>query len=145
MFLDASAIVAILGDEEDAEFLLSKIQQANSPVIYSSLSIYEAVIGLARKKFIGAHGDQLPTLPSFIQQAQIHVARFIEAIDATEIPIGAAMHRIAIEASRNYGRAVAHPARLNFGDCFAYACAKAHNVSLLYKGDDFPLTDIVSA
>ena len=38
-----------------------------------------------------------------------------------------------------------HPAALNFGDCFAYACAKQARVPLLYKGDDFPQTDIEAA
>ncbi len=38
-----------------------------------------------------------------------------------------------------------HAARLNMGDCFAYACARTHNASLLFKGDDFALTDVVGA
>ncbi len=38
--------------------------------------------------------------------------------------------------------AVGHKADLNFGDCFAYACAKAHRLSLLYKGNDFSQTDL---
>ncbi|ATU92405.1 type II toxin-antitoxin system VapC family toxin [Phyllobacterium zundukense] len=145
MFLDASAIVAILADEDDAEYLLSKIQQWKKPIHYSSLSIYEAVISLARKKSLVVEGNKLPTHPTLIDQAQRHVETFIETIGATEIAIDSATHRVAIKASRNYGRAVAHPARLNFGDCFAYACAKVHNIPLLYKGDDFPLTDIESA
>ncbi len=37
------------------------------------------------------------------------------------------------------------PARINFGDCFAYALAKTANRPLLYKGDDFSRTDIASA
>jgi ribonuclease VapC len=38
-----------------------------------------------------------------------------------------------------------HPAALKFGDCFAYACAKQLGIPLLYKGDDFPQTDIAAA
>lgn len=41
-----------------------------------------------------------------------------------------------------YGKVVGHPAKLNLGDCFAYACAKAIEVPLLYKGDDFVRTDL---
>jgi ribonuclease VapC len=46
-----------------------------------------------------------------------------------------------LRASRLYGRG-RHKAALNFGDCFAYACAKTLDVPLLCKGDDFPQTDI---
>ncbi|MBR0924530.1 type II toxin-antitoxin system VapC family toxin, partial [Bradyrhizobium diazoefficiens] len=41
-----------------------------------------------------------------------------------------------------YSRLVDHPAQLNFGDCFAYACAKAYRIPLLYKGNDFAQTDL---
>ena len=48
----------------------------------------------------------------------------------------------ALEAARTYGKAVGHEADLNFGDCFAYACAKGYRAALLYKGDDFAKTDL---
>lgn len=48
----------------------------------------------------------------------------------------------AIDASMKYGKALEHKADLNFGDCFAYACAKANRLALLYKGNDFSLTDL---
>ncbi|MBB4186540.1 type II toxin-antitoxin system VapC family toxin [Sinorhizobium terangae] len=145
MFLDASAIVAILGDEEDADTLISKIEHSNKPIYYSSLSIYEAVISLARKKRDGAIGIQAPIPPDLIDLAQRHVDAFIETIGAKEIVIDGAMHRTAIEACRIYGSVVAHPARLNFGDCFSYACARVHDLPLLFKGDDFSQTDIEPA
>ncbi|MEF2550646.1 type II toxin-antitoxin system VapC family toxin [Aurantimonas sp. A2-1-M11] len=47
----------------------------------------------------------------------------------------------AIEAYARYGKG-RHPAALNFGDCFAYACARHFNLPLLFKGDDFARTDI---
>jgi ribonuclease VapC len=50
----------------------------------------------------------------------------------------------AIDAFQRFGKG-RHPAALNMGDCFAYACAKRLGVPLLYKGDDFSLTDIHSA
>jgi uncharacterized protein with PIN domain len=53
--------------------------------------------------------------------------------------------RIAREAYRDFGRASGHPARLNFGDCFAYALARATGEPLLFKGNDFSQTDIASA
>lgn len=145
MFLDASAIVAILGDEDDADILIAKIEGSDGPICYSSLSIYEAVISLARKKRDGTVRNQAPIPPHLIDLAQQHVNAFIATIGASEIVIDAAMHRVAIEACRTYGSVVAHPARLNFGDCFSYACAKAHGLPLLFKGDDFSRTDIEPA
>jgi len=53
--------------------------------------------------------------------------------------------RIAREAYRDFGKGSGHAARLNFGDCFAYALAKAAGEPLLYKGTDFSHTDIASA
>ena len=49
--------------------------------------------------------------------------------------------RRAIRAFERFGRG-RHPARLNMGDCFAYACAEDLGLPLLFKGEDFPLTDI---
>jgi len=51
---------------------------------------------------------------------------------------------MAIDAFERFGKG-RHPAALNFGDCFAYACARRFGVPLLYKGDDFPQTDIEPA
>ena len=50
--------------------------------------------------------------------------------------------RRALDAAAHFGRAVGHPANLNFGDCFVYDCAKAYRVPLLFKGEDFSQTDI---
>jgi ribonuclease VapC len=53
--------------------------------------------------------------------------------------------RIAREAYRDFGKGSSHPAKLNFGDCFAYALAKFTGEPLLFKGDDFACTDIKPA
>lgn len=50
----------------------------------------------------------------------------------------------ALDAYGRYGKGSGHPARLNMGDCFAYACARTNNARLLYKGDDFSHTDLAS-
>jgi ribonuclease VapC len=63
-------------------------------------------------------------------------------IQVTAVPPEARNH--AIDAYDRYGKS-RHPASLNFGDCFAYACARIAGVPLLYKGDDFPQTDIETA
>ncbi len=48
----------------------------------------------------------------------------------------------ALDAATAYGKTVGYPADLNFGDCFAYACAKTEGLRLLYKGQDFAQTDL---
>ena len=53
--------------------------------------------------------------------------------------------RIGREAYRDFGKGTGHPAQLNFGDCFAYAPAKAMSEPLLSKGNDFVHTDVTSA
>ena len=145
MFLDASAIVAILAGEEDAGYLLAKIEMSEGLKIYSPLSMLEAVISLARIVSISQFGDQVPTPPELIDEIQEDVAKFLETIGAREVSVSGSLHRNAIEAARNYGRVVGHPARLNFGDCFSYACAKEYRLPLLFKGDDFSKTDIDAA
>ena len=74
--------------------------------------------------------------------AETAVDDFIVALAAQEIPIDAAIGRLALDAAKTFGKFVAHPAGLNFGDCYAYACAKTIGTPLLYKGEDFALTDV---
>jgi ribonuclease VapC len=145
MFLDASAIIAILSEEEDAGYLIAKIELSNKPVSFSPLSAFEAVMGLARKKSVSLLGDQVSTSPKLIDQAKLIVGGFLKEIAAVETTITTETYSMAIHAARAFGKAVAHPARLNFGDCFAYACAKTQHVPLLFKGDDFTQTDIEAA
>ncbi len=61
------------------------------------------------------------------------------------VPVTVDQARIGHDAYRSYGRGTGHAARLNFGDCFSYALAKATGEPLLFKGDDFPRTDVASA
>ena len=58
------------------------------------------------------------------------------------MPISSEIGTRALEASATYGKTVGHVADLNFGDCFAYACAKVLDVALLYKGSDSTYTDL---
>jgi len=60
-------------------------------------------------------------------------------------PVTETQARIARAAYRDFGKGSGHPAKLNFGDCFAYALAKVKDEALLFKGDDFSRTDIRSA
>lgn len=138
-YLDASVIVAILGRESDREHVLARLQASLRPFLVSPPGVFEAVVSLAAKK---ARDAQKALDASLITAAQASVAQFIADVGATEVTITPAIGQAAIEAAKRYGRAVGSPAALNFGDCFAYACAKAHGAALLYKGNDFAETDL---
>ncbi len=70
--------------------------------------------------------------------------RFIERGPIELVPVTVDHARRARQAWRRFGRGN-HPARLNFGDCFAYALAEATREPLLYKGEDFARTDVETA
>jgi ribonuclease VapC len=70
------------------------------------------------------------------------VTAFLAANNVKEMLVGADVGRRALAAAARFGRVVGHPANLNLGDCFVYACAKAYRVPLLFKGEDFSQTDI---
>ena len=74
----------------------------------------------------------------------VRIDGFIERTPVEIIPITAEIGRIAIDAFARFGRGN-HPARLNMGDCFAYACARSLGVPLLAKGGDFAQTDVALA
>lgn len=145
MFVDASAIVAIISQEDDAVGLLEKINAANTPIQYSSLVVFEAVIALARKKKVSLYGENSSMPTSLIEETNQLVLDFLEQVGATEINLPAGLHKTALDAARTYGRFVGHPAKLNFGDCFSYACAKQLRSPLLFVGEDFSKTDIEAA
>lgn len=131
IFVDTSAIVAMLAPEDDGPAFTAKIERAAS-VRVSPVVIWEAVVALARIR------------RSPIEVAERSVSAFLEDIAAETIPIDAAIGKAAIDAFARYGKG-RHPAALNMGDCFAYACARRHDLALLAKGDDFARTDIIRA
>ena len=141
MFLDASAIIAIILREPDAGHLLRKMESAEK-LYFSPSSAFEATVAIAHRKSVAERGDQAPTPPTLIDQCQTIVMGFLAELKAVEIPLDTGIRALAIKAARDYGRYVGHPAELNFGDCFSYACAKAYRVPLLYKGNDFSQTDM---
>ena len=69
---------------------------------------------------------------------------FLERAGIEQTPVTAEQLGAARQAWRRFGKG-RHPAALNFGDCFAYAPARTAGEPLLYKGDDFALTDISAA
>jgi len=73
------------------------------------------------------------------------VREFLSAARIRTVPITDKEADLALGAFARYGKGRGHPAQLNMGDCFAYAVAKAHQVPLLFNGDDFDKTDIIPA
>jgi ribonuclease VapC len=139
MFIDASVLVGIINGEEDADILISRLENGGRPRHISPLVRFEAVVAAARNS-AAARGVRVTA--QLLDDASRVVDALLVQLEATEIAIPDHTGVSAIEASKRYGKVVGHPARLNLGDCFAYACAKSLGVPLLYKGDDFAKTDL---
>ncbi len=131
MFADASALTAILANEPDAGELLARMQTYRVRVT-SPLAVWETVIAVGR------------VLELEVDAAQAAVQDFLTLAGIAVEPVPAQAYGAAIDAFARFGKG-RHPASLNFGDCFAYACAKQAGLPLLYKGGDFPQTDIETA
>lgn len=129
MVVDTSAVIAILRAEEEAETFL--LTMGYAPHVLMSASSYLEV-GLVMANDLSLDG--LSRLNMLIEKIGIDI-----------VPTGRNEAVIGIAAHERYGRGSKHPANLNFGDCFSYALAKARNLPLLFKGDDFVHTDIVPA
>ncbi|MFY8105559.1 MAG: type II toxin-antitoxin system VapC family toxin [Elstera sp.] len=125
MVIDTSAIIAILLREPEAPHLARAIEEA-SPRLLSAANLLEASMVIETRKGEAAGRE----LDLFIYRAGIEIM----AVDQEQA-------EIARIAWRHYGKG-RHPANLNYGDCFAYALAKATGSPLLFKGDDFSQTDV---
>src|SRR5450631_1586233 len=119
MFLDASAIIAIIAAEDDGASLAARLGQATR-VYVSPIAIYEAALGLAR---IGN---------ARLSDTVAVLDRFLAEVGAEIVPIDGDIGRNAIDAFDRFGKG-RHAAALNLGDCFAYACARRLNAPLLCK------------
>ena len=132
MFVDASAIVAILTREADADALADVLERARAPIT-SPVAIFEAALGLCRKR----HAS--------VKEAEADVRAFLEAARIRVVAITDKETETALGAFSRYGKGRGHPAQLNLADCFAYAAAKSYRTPLLFTGEDFDKTDIRSA
>ena len=125
MILDTSAVVAIVFQEPAHEEILGKLLAAPEVAI-GAPSLCEAGIVVSAR--LGS--DARPLLSRFLLEGGIET-----------IPFGEAHFGVAVGAWLRYGRG-RHPARLNFGDCMAYATAKVSGRPLLCVGEDFGRTDV---
>lgn len=129
MFVDASAIVAILTSEPDADRLSDLLERAPQRAT-SPIAVFEAALGICRKRH------------SSVAEAEADVQEFLAVAAIGSVSITAADSHAALDAFARYGKGTGHPAQLNLGDCFAYAVARNRNLRLLFKGNDFTKTDI---
>lgn len=127
--VDSSAVMAVLLSELDADQFREAFEQLEFLSMSAGTLVELGTVALHRQ------GSEL----------LLRVYRFLEYAQIEIIPVSDEHARRAIDAYSRFGRGTGHPAGLNFGDCFAYALARADGAPLLYKGGDFALTDIRSA
>ncbi len=127
MVIDTSAMVAVLLEEEDWSRYLRAM--ADAGVCLLSAANWLELCIVVRGRYPHAEAR----IGGLRQRLNIEIAM-----------LDAAQAEIACDAFQRFGRG-RHRAGLNFGDCFAYALAKARGEPLLFKGDDFGHTDIEPA
>lgn len=128
MIVDSSAVLAILFREPGFEIFLKAISDARFCAV-SAASFVEISIVIESR---GGHAV-IRQWDDFVRSSGISVAPFTEE-----------QAFLARQGYSDFGKG-RHPAGLNFGDCFSYALAKAMGEPLLFKGDDFRLTDVEPA
>lgn len=129
MFLDTSAVVAILAGESDADRFLDLLAQEGGKFTAPHVRLESSMI-LARN--LGLEVDVAEQLfDDFLVEVGIEVVPITDSIG----------HR-AVQAFARFGKGRGHPAQLNFGDCLSYACASEHGSPILFKGADFIHTDL---
>ena len=129
MFVDASALLAILANEPDKAGLVERLENTSN-LFTSPIAVFETTANLCRMKAIS------------VDVAKLEVEQLLTRARITVEPIDRAAGDLALSAFARYGKGRGHRAQLNLGDCFAYAMARQRGVPLLYKGADFALTDI---
>jgi ribonuclease VapC len=127
--LDTSAVAAVVFGEPDAEALLSVMLAEVGGLLISAVNRVEVGIVVEARQGPEAAND-------------LHILLDRLAVDIAPVDVDQA--QAALSAWRRFGKG-RHPAGLNFGDCFAYALAKVTAAPLLFKGQDFRQTDVVSA
>ena len=128
MIIDTSALIAILDQEPQAERISRTLVSTPDRMISAANLVEVGIVVQARR---GNDGER--DLDLLLGKLKIEI-----------IPFTARQAEIARKAFRRYGRG-RHDAKLNFGDCFAYALAKDASAPLLFKGDDFGRTDVMVA
>jgi ribonuclease VapC len=126
VIVDTSVLVAIIRGEPDRRAYQALIARAPAARISAATYVELGIVVDGPRDPV-----QSSSLDALLASARIRIEPFTES-----------QARIARTAYERFGRGSGHPARLNMGDCFAYALARDLGEPLLFKGDDFKLTDI---
>lgn len=129
MFIDTSVFVAILCQEDEAERFARAIEGAKAKFT-SPLVRLEASMVLATRQGRTPRAAEAD-FDAVLQEARIQIMTITDEIG-----------RLSVEAFERYGKGRGHPAQLNLADCLSYACARAYQVPILFKGRDFAKTDL---
>src|SRR5947207_8231328 len=126
MVIDSSALIAMLLAEPEADEFVAVIAATSNRLMSAASYLETAIVMLARSG----------------PDAQEKVDRLLAELSITVVPFARDQAMLGIIAYRQYGKGSGHTAGLNFGDCFTYALAKLTGEPVLFKGNDFSLTDI---
>ena len=133
MFVDASALIAILNDEPEKDLLLYKLEQGRAVPHVSTVTVLEAVEGYAKTVL---SSDRDPVTPELFEAARQDVADLLEAIGAKQIGLTGHMTQMALDYAARYGQG-RHTAALSMNECLSVACARAYHMPLLYAAKRF--------
>lgn len=129
MFLDTSAILEILLSDPKSDDLIRRLEASDGPLSTGPTVVYEAAVVLSGKENLS------------VPESERLVRSLLSELNVRVLPATDQIASKALDAFDRYGKG-RHPAKLNFGDCFRYAGARAGGAGLLYVGDDFTLTDL---
>jgi ribonuclease VapC len=129
LIVDSSAMVAMLKEEPESGLFMEILTNADRLEMSAATYLETGIVAdRSKNSLLSGRVDQV-----------------IEAFGIVIVPVTESQAKLARAAYRKFGKHSGHPAQLNFGDCFAYALAMERGVQLLFKGDDFAQTDVVSA
>jgi ribonuclease VapC len=129
MIVDASAIVALIRNEPEAESIYRSI--VTSPrVVLVAPTYVECCLVLTKDR----SADAIMQLDALLEKLSVDI-----------IPFTPKMAKIAAQAFLKFGKGRGNQAQLNFGDCISYAASKVEAMPLLFKGEDFGFTDVERA
>ena len=129
MFVDTSALVEIIAGLPKADYFANLIETAAHPITSPVVRLETCMVLTTRLDTTPAKAQQL--LDRLIAETQMRVVKITDRIGM-----------LAVAAFASYGKGSKTRAKLNLADCFSYACAKAHEVPLLFLGNDFTYTDV---
>ena len=125
LVVDSSAVIAVLFEEPEREGILAALLDADRRLM-SALSLLETRMVVSARR--GARGESL--LEALVRQLELEI-----------VPLSVEQAEQAFSAWKRFGKG-RHPAGLNLGDCCSFALARVEDLPLLFKGEDFPRTDL---